>query len=176
MTSQSPLIAFYSATAPDHRGRTLADILAFSDDELESNHDFIQWLFPLPVPSPVNPAAPTLDEATILAFHARPELRRALRDSFERMLDFYGFELHHAEGEYAIVPGPRWQEAARNWLTPGNHNFLRITRILHSLTLLGHHELATAFLAALEDVYRGHAGVIGTVSVGYWRRAVRHQA
>ena len=178
------IVTFYEGTTTDHRGRTLADIHAFTHHDLEANHDFIQWLFPLPAPSPVNPAAPTLDAATIAAFHARPELRAALRRSFGVMLHFHGFEIRHtahAEGAAreaqadraaAIVPAPHWEAAARNWLTRSNHNFLRITRILHSLTLLGERELAVAFLAALEKVYDRHADVVGATTIGYWRRAV----
>ncbi|MBA3891883.1 MAG: hypothetical protein H0X64_15280 [Gemmatimonadaceae bacterium] len=172
MSRPSGIVAFHDGTGTDHRGRTLAEIQAFSHDDLEAHHDFIQWLFPLREQSPVNPAAPTLDDATIRAFHARPELRAALRRSFDVMLRFYGFDLRETEGGVAIAPGAGWEAAARNWLTPGNHNFLRITRILHSLTLLGHREAAVVFLAALEEVHAAHGGVIGPVTIGYWRRAI----
>ena len=78
MNDTERLIRFYDGTGTDHRGRTLADIHAYDHDALERHHDFIQWLFPLPEPSPVNPLAPRLTAEAIDAFHARPELRRAL--------------------------------------------------------------------------------------------------
>jgi hypothetical protein len=55
------IIAFYSGEAPDDRGRFLREIQQWPDQRLESVHDFIQWMFPLTEPSPVNPDAPVLD-------------------------------------------------------------------------------------------------------------------
>src|SRR5262249_3787518 len=89
----SRIVDFYTGSAPDHRGRFLREILEWPDERLESVHDFIQWLFPLPDPSPVNPHAPVIDHKTIESFAARADLRDALRTSFERMLRFYGFTL-----------------------------------------------------------------------------------
>ena len=70
-----------------------SQIQQWPDERLEAVHDFIQWLFPLPEPSPVNPLAPVLDRETVEAFAARPELRENLRVSFLRMLRFYGLEM-----------------------------------------------------------------------------------
>src|SRR5258706_5498982 len=96
---------FYSGSATDHRGRFLREIQSWNFDKLEEEHDFIQWLFPLPEPSPVNPAAPTLDAATIAEFYRRPDLQAALLLSFRVMLSFYGFVLS-AESAPEILPGP----------------------------------------------------------------------
>jgi hypothetical protein len=61
-----------------------------------------------------------------------------------------------------------------NWLTPANHNFLRLTRIMKSMTLLGLRSCAQALLACLEQLYRGEAGkTIGSRTMRYWRDAVR---
>ena len=68
----SDLIAFYRGLAPDSEGRTLADLWAFSDREMEDIHDFIQWMFPLREPSRFNPDAPLLTAADIAAFQADP--------------------------------------------------------------------------------------------------------
>lgn len=87
------LIAFFEGNGVDHRGRSHKAILSLSDDLIESTHDFIQWLFPLPESSNFNRNAPLLDRSVIRAFEERLELRRTLRAGFERMLRFYGFEL-----------------------------------------------------------------------------------
>ncbi len=42
----SQLTDFYRGTGTDAEGRTLAEIWAYSDAELEGVHDFIQSLFP----------------------------------------------------------------------------------------------------------------------------------
>jgi len=36
-----------------------------------------------------------------------------------------------------VLRAPFFAERAKNWVTPGNHNHLRITRVLKSLRLLG---------------------------------------
>lgn len=168
----SALVGFHAGTGRDDRGRTLVDILAWDDDRLERVHDYIQWLFPLPERSAFNPAAPVLGDADIAAFRTRADLRAALRRAFLRLLAFYGFE----EQRETIIPAPGFPAQSRNWLTPGNHNLLRISRILRSLTLLGLGPEALAFLAALETLPEDRRATIGPVTFGYWRRAVAPDA
>jgi formamidopyrimidine-DNA glycosylase len=165
------IVAFYEGAAPDDRGRRLGDVLEFHDDQLEEVHDFIQWLFPLPERSGANPSAPVLDAAAIDAFHARPELRAALRTSLDRMLAFYGFGWN---GDL-IVKTPAF--ALRSgWLSAGNHNHLRLTRILRSLAVLGEPRAAQALLRILEQLYEeeratGRNRISGT-TLTFWRNAI----
>jgi hypothetical protein len=168
----SAVVSFHAGTGRDDRGRTLVEILAWDDDRLERVHDYIQWLFPLPERSAFNPAAPVLTDADIEAFRSRADLRTALRRALFRLLAFYGFE----EQRETIVPAPGLPVRSRNWLTPGNHNLLRISRILRSLTLLGLEPEALAFLAVLEGLPEDRRATIGPVTFGYWRRAVAPDA
>jgi hypothetical protein len=71
----SRVIGFYSGTEPDHRIRYLHEIQEWPDDQLESVHDYIQWLFPLPEPSSFNAAAPALTRESIQEVLARPDLQ-----------------------------------------------------------------------------------------------------
>src|SRR5579864_9305486 len=167
----SRLVEFYSGHAPDHAGRFAGQIQQWPDERLEAVHDFIQWLFPLAEPSPVNPLAPALDRETIEAFAARPELRQNLRESFLRMLRFYGLEMRPGPPP-AIERGANFPERAAHWLHPGNHNHLRITRILKSLALLGLAEEAGALLECLETIRAAEPGRISAVSVRFWRAAI----
>ena len=171
---ETALVAYYRGTGPDHRGRLLSDIHEFGFDELESTHDYIQWLFPLPEPSGANASAPLLSAEDMALFTADTVLRKALLRSFELMLLFFGFRLAVANGAetVAISKGPDFDERRKVWLQGGNHNFLRITRILRSLTLLGCRQHASAFLELLEDIYAEHPGTIGHTTVTFWRRAV----
>ncbi|HEX8915365.1 MAG TPA: opioid growth factor receptor-related protein, partial [Humisphaera sp.] len=84
-----------------------------------------------------------------------------------------GFALREDGGRPVVERSAAWDERRRNWLTPGNHNLLRLTRILDSLRTLGLGPHADALLAALEGVYAEHAGVIGPRTVGFWRSAGR---
>ena len=182
MASQSTpepfIVRFYDPNiqAKDRRGRTRSSILAWSDDELEYHHDYIQLLFPLPEGSPFNPSAPVIDEATFNAFRSRLELQTQLRASLKRMLQFYGFQFASktASGngaqELQVVNGPNYPETSRNWVRRFNHNHLRITRILRSLRVLGLETEAWEFFKALKSVYEG--GKIGQKSMMFWTRAI----
>jgi hypothetical protein len=90
---QNVLVSFYAGKTRDSEGRWLSDILNWTDERLEYEHDFIQWLFPLPEFSMVNPDAPLINRDVFAAFHTSPELIARLKRSFIRMLGFYGFQL-----------------------------------------------------------------------------------
>src|ERR1019366_4159005 len=129
----SRLVDFYRDLETDAEGRLLEDVLAWPDDDLEAVHDFIQWLFPLPEPSQFNADAPLLTHEDIAAFKSDPVLQANLMKSFQRILAFLGLSL--SEGK--VVESPNFKaRVADVWASP-NHNLLRTSRILRSLTLLG---------------------------------------
>lgn len=172
MTSASPnpLIAFYRDGAPDDENRTLAQILGWDDRRLEAIHDYIQWLFPLPERSGANPSAPTLDDATIQAFRSTPVMRDRLRQSFLRMLRFYG--LAWADGTHPnISRSPNFPIRSHEWLSPMNHNHLRLTRILRSLRLLGLEAESAALFDELKAIHQDFPGRITDRTFDYWRDA-----
>jgi len=169
---ESTLVAFYRDNGRDHRGRSLSDIHEFDFYELEFNHDYIQWLFPLPEPSGANASAPLLSMEDMAAFESDDSLRSALLQSFELMLEFYGLDFVGGSADVEVERGASFNERSGLWLTSGNHNFLRISRILRSLTLLGCVSYASAFLECLEGIYAEGPEVIGNTTIGYWRRAV----
>ena len=144
----SRLVRFYRGTGADAEGRRLDEVLAWDDDALEAVHDFIQWLFPLPEPSGFNPDAPLLTPQDVAAFRRDPALRANLRRSFERILSFLGLA-ETAGGE--IDAGPNFAARAPGVWEHPNHNWLRVTRILRSLRLLGLEDEAQALYRRLED-------------------------
>jgi hypothetical protein len=73
----------------DAHGRLAADVLNFSDRELEAVHDYIQWLFPLPTRSAAQPQSPVLTQAEIEAVQADTRAVELLKTAAERMLSFY---------------------------------------------------------------------------------------
>ncbi|HVR47526.1 MAG TPA: opioid growth factor receptor-related protein [Candidatus Binatia bacterium] len=167
------IVAFYEGSAPDDCGRFHEDVLRFDDERLEYVHNFIQWLFPLPERSGAQPTAPILDDAAIEAFHTRPQLRAALRRSLDRMLAFYGFAW---SGE-RVEKSAAFPLRSGNWLQIGNHNHLRLTRMLRSLTLLGEREAALALFAVLSEIYdeqrRTESKRISERSYNFWMSAVK---
>jgi len=173
MGRPSTIVAFYAGEGTDHRGRSLKEIWAWEDDRLEDVHDYIQWLFPLNEGSMFNAAAPILTAEEINAFSDSPALRKNLHRSFERILAFYGFILDETGATPIIAPGPQFQMRAIHWMTPGNHNFLRLTRIMKSLMLLGVEPLARVLFQALEKLHAGESGkTIGPRTLQFWRDAV----
>ncbi|MGE3275445.1 MAG: opioid growth factor receptor-related protein [Vicinamibacterales bacterium] len=167
------ILDFYRGQGPDDAGRTIVTVWGFDTDTLEWRHDFIQWLFPLRSRSGANPGAPTLADQDVAAFQADEALRQRLLRSFDLMLAFYGF-VRDGEGATTVVqPGPGFEARLREWVTPGNHNFLRISRILRSLATLGLTNESHAFLVALLHLCDGPAGtVIGPRSRQFWVDAV----
>ena len=162
------LLAFYAGKGTDDRGRRIDEIWSFSHEELEAAHDYIQWLFPLRERSAFNPGAPLLDDEAIARFREDTALRDNLERSLRLMLDFYGLAIAGHE----ILRVPTFGARSRVWLTPHNHNFLRLTRILRSLSLLGLHDRATQLLACLEGIDQLKPNIIGDETLRYWRRAV----
>jgi opioid growth factor receptor-like protein len=169
----SRIVDFYAGAAPDHRGRSLAQLQSQSLSALESNHDYIQWLFPLPERSSASAHAPILTPADIEAFAQSPALRSSLLDSLSVMLKFYGFESVDTGSRLEFRRGPDFAARSEVWLTAFNHNYLRLTRILRALNLLGCARHADTLFRALQDVYREHADAISEETFEYWQRAAR---
>lgn len=97
----------------DAERRTLREYRAFTDEQMESAHDYIQWMFPTDQPSKFNPYAPLLLEAD--SFGNRGMVGPVMRS----VLQFTGF----------LARRQRWRK-------PGDHNILRITRMLRSVKLI----------------------------------------
>jgi Opioid growth factor receptor (OGFr) conserved region len=161
----SRLTEFYRAKEPDNRGRMISDLWAFSDDRMESVHDFIQWMFPLREPSQFNRHAPLVTVADIAEFRADPAMLEALRRSFERFLAFLGLNIQGGK----VVEGSDFALKADVWRFP-NHNWLRITRVLASTRMLGLEPESRAFFNFLREE-RDRSSAIDPDTFGYWERA-----
>jgi len=90
----------------------------------------------------------------------------ALINCFDMMLRFYGF----VRDDVGIEAAPNYSERTQNWLNLGNHNHLRISRILKSMCLLGLEKEASQFFQILEKIYLQHKTVIGSSYI-HWKKA-----
>lgn len=149
---EESLAQFLQGAGPDSQGRMYADILNFSDEELEEVHDYIQWLFPLREPSMAVPGSPVVesdDMAELLRNDT--DVRANTLLALERMKRFYADNDH--------------------WLAQGDHNHLRITRILKSACLLGLRDEAIKFhnfiLQRVES-----AQPVTRESLAYWQTSI----
>lgn len=110
---------------------------------LESSHSFIQWIFPTDERSRFNPDAPLLaqDEARSIASNLYTALR--VRESFVMIIRFFGFEMND-DGDVVAADTHRLLHLVEN-----RHNWMRISRILRSLLMLGFTQYAHSFFQAL---------------------------
>ncbi|WP_420589775.1 opioid growth factor receptor-related protein [Bacterioplanoides sp.] len=163
------LIAFYKGTGTDHRGRTLSGILAFSDSELESCHDYIQWLFPLRKPSPYNPEAPVVTDEVAVEFRQDHELQITVHRVLLRMLQFYGVVLRETPQGFELLAPKDVHDF--HWMTPDNHNHKRLSRMLASLKLFGLDTHVTALWQGLQQLALANPEAISTATITHWRLA-----
>lgn len=147
-----PNVAFYSNQIPSEpNGDYIDNILTFWKGDykkLEAHHGYIQWLFPN-MDMGVNQQAHPLTDEEAEIIRKNPELREKVKVSFKMMLDFYGMELRE---ENKVVLADNATERLQELNQWGNHNFLRISRILLALKLLGHSNLMLPWMKHFADL------------------------
>ena len=167
------IVGFYLSQRPDSSGRMIEDIWTWDYQKLEYTHDYIQWLFPLKEKSRFNLNAPVLNDEVIRAFSANEHLKIRLRKSLQVMLRFYGLQCNEiGNADMEIVKSDEYQTRKPDWVEQGNHNYLRITRILTSLSILGLESYTQAFFKCLTQIYYEDSKNIGSKTYVYWKSAV----
>ena len=172
MSHKSAIIDFYSLEKADNRNRYLPEIWQKDDHWLEATHDYIQWLFPLKERSRFNVNAPILSDEDIQQFRNREYLKINVLKSLSLMLRFYGLALIEDDQTANIIIDQSFNHRKKVWVHWGNHNHLRITRILKSLCLLGLQKYAQALFKCLEEIYNLEKGEITNLTFSYWEDAV----
>jgi hypothetical protein len=162
----SQLLNFYRLEGRDTEGRTLDEVWRWTDEEFEQCHDFIQWMFPLDEPSAFNPDAPLVSAKDRAAFREEPQLQAAMRQSLAVFLAFLGLEIAD-DGQ--VDRGKNFERRLAVWKHP-NHNWLRITRTLKSLQLLGFRNEAGALWGCLKRLHETE-GFVSEDSFQSWRDA-----
>ena len=116
VTLMDRLIAFWTGVETNQSGHRLRAILDANDDWLEYNHDWVQWLFPLPEPSLAVPESPVLTPLTVACIRNNVEIKALYWEAVGRVSSFYS--------------------NTDVWLRYTDHNHKRITRILRSMKLV----------------------------------------
>ena len=166
------IVPFYLGQ-PDTKGRMIQEIWAWDFKKIEGVHDYIQWLFPLPERSSFNPDAPVVDDEVIQAFHTNTALRQNLLKSLTLMLRFYGLQGGEDNlGDFVVIKSEEYPIRKQEWICVMNHNYLRITRILRCLMVLGLESYAQSFYRCLEQIYREESRHIGAKTFQYWTNAI----
>ena len=150
--TMSEIVLFLDNKGANHSGRTLCDVLNMRNEELEDQHDYIQWLFPLKEPSQFAVDSPTLNDSDIKQIKANPNIQANLRTGLETMTSFY-INNHH-------------------WLCEHDHNHLRITRIIKSLILLVGIDEAEHFYDTIIDLVTHSKNKVSPENIKYWTDAL----
>ena len=165
------LINFYTSDGLDSLERSFTSLLSFDENQLENEHNFIQTMFPLHEPSNMISNAPILTReiAALLSTNkiARERFLKALL-IFRNFLGITGTSSIISTRKTSIDNVIR-QKRIVLWLYNGNHNILRVTRIIRSLRLVGLEREALDFYRDVS--HEGHAAGLESKTLAYWRRA-----
>ena len=131
---------------------------------MEECHDYVQWLFPLHEESAFALVYPILTAPQVAALAASEEARSRMRAAEARFRVFLGFPAAGAAGGAPVL-----NERTQLWAHRGDHNLLRVTRIIRSLRFFGLDELSAAFWRDVDAV--AVAAGLGDVTRAFWRQA-----
>jgi len=156
----NPLLNFY---LDDNRFPfTITDVITGTDEWLETCHGHIQWTFPLETPSLfVN--APIITREFVELFQHSGVLQHYMYNAYGRMLQFYG-----------LTDQVYNENIVKRWVTPRNHNFLRLTRMIRSLKIhMPNWHLWESLYEKLESVATDPTfrAIIGEETLKYWNDA-----
>lgn len=170
-------VAFLNGSGKDAAGRTVEDYLKFDAARWEECHNHVQWAFPSHIRSMYNPDAPVVDmemfESTlsVTGHHNLTQLVKNYMASLGiQVIDDTGIPMQFMmnwDSERAIV-----------WLSPSNHNYLRLTRLLNVLYWVDEdagHNLLAELLNIVEVVQKFpsafSAPIIDIDTVIFWSKA-----
>jgi hypothetical protein len=148
-------VAEYVAFAKGERkcpsGATHSDIVTrYTESDMERDHEFIQWLFPLDLPSSVVSNAPVIDLMEFVMTMWDPAIGKLLREkqiqAYVRMMNHWGFEAKIDTVSNCV----QLSVSDHKKLSRLNgHNALRFCRALQSLVYHGLENLARTTLDAI---------------------------
>lgn len=145
------LLEFLEGKSTDNFERMIHDVWNFNDQQIERTHNFIQWLFPLAVPSASVPGAPVLTKDDIAAIRASD----TAQDKICKSAEWYGSFLERNDF----------------WKKPHDHNHLRITRVIRSLRLLVDEDEADAFRIEIYSLLGNDLSLIPKKTRQFWDEA-----
>jgi len=141
---------FLLGKGSDFKGRTIQDIWNYSDEEIESIHDFIQVLFPLNKKSQSVFNGYYLDTDDLI--QNLKDNEQVKENIFKSSEWFLSFLKRH---DY--------------WKRRYNHNQLRITRVIECLRLLVGDDEANNFYKSVIELCKDKN--INKKTIGFWNNA-----
>lgn len=157
-------IDFLKGKTRDRHGRNITDILALTPDQMEDDHEWIQWAFPINTPSPHNPYAGQIFNGANAYFKYKfpiSEQQSKLDDKFWLNL---GLPLDGRKQDpvrfFQVVDGPY------------NHSVKRISRVLKHHMLTGKEYIAQAHFYDLLGMVALKPDNFSAYSIALWTAIV----
>jgi hypothetical protein len=156
-------INFINGTGTDAKGRTVTDYLEFDSNKWEECHDHIQWAFPSSIPSDFNPNAPVIDFDEFYD-NISSEGYANLTKLVNNYLNSLGLEYLRILNLSKVCKIN--DNAPLYWVTPDNHNYRRLSRLL---MILPYHDpdMAEALFYFLVDLYTKYEGMNKVNNYGF---------
>lgn len=164
---RSPLVDFLTGSGLDYHNRSHESILRQSDQWWEASHNHIQWMFPTVTPSSYNFLAPVLTPDDIFQITQNKFAKLNIYRGAIRYLKVLGIE--YVNNDF------RWINENSllccSWVNRPDHNDLRISRLLESLTILRHSEFALKLFEFLRIELKDNS--LKQISLTYWKHSVQ---
>lgn len=157
--SDKYFLEFFEEKLPDSQGRYINDVINFNDTEIEDIHDFIQWLFPLDCPSAVNFNCPIVTKNIRLLIANSDLASKNYCRSCKRFLNFIGYDCYCEKKPFNVK--------SRLMSLPF-HNYLRITRLLKSLTLFGFENCSRKIFCLLMIDVESKNNIVPNSTIDFW--------
>jgi hypothetical protein len=176
--SDKLMLEFYRGAGKIHsgdsNGKQIRDVFNFDRKEKEEKHNFIQWLFPLKESSAFNPDVPLLNDPLILLMKKDPIVQKNLQGSLDSMLEFYWLKWKDGSRREIIQKEPFKERAVKSdegWVSVNHHNFLRLSRMMKSLNLLGLENESLALRDCLMNIGKEYPQHIPKETLEYWEKS-----
>lgn len=153
LTQDDCVLAFLEKRGADYGGRVLDEIWSFNDIQIETTHDFIQWIFPLPKERAGQLSRPVVTSAGLERISTSSYALANLGVSQEWFLCFLS--------------------RSTAWMANYNHNHLRITRMIKSSRLIEGTERSAALFRQVVLLAGQDADLIGTKAISFWTDAYK---
>lgn len=170
-------LAFLEGRGEDGAGRTIDEYFTFDNDKWEECHNHVQWAFPSHIESRFNLNAPVVDMADFSMRLSAVGYTNVMT-LVANYLTSLGFT-HDAAGWHVYAGSG--SDCELYWVTPHNHNYQRISRLLNLLSWLDpemaanllNEFLNVAMVASKWNHFDGKAMMpfITVETVIYWSKA-----
>jgi hypothetical protein len=144
-------IDFYCNRATNIDGDSYQDLLKFSDYQLEDSHTAFGWLFPLTEATSLSSKHPVLTKSDVNRLLDDADAMHNFRDAYRAVIRYFN--------------NPNW--------VYGQHNHLRITRVIRCFRIFGMYWQADAVYKLAKKFYEKYPTEIGTRTLEFWDRAIK---